>query len=469
MYEKNFESPQNEELQKLVKQYESMLRNDEQFFFEESAYEQLLTYYEDQFDYEKAMDVAERAIAQYPFSAPFLIRKAQLLFDSRVCFEALELLDKAVVFDPMDTGIYLLRCDIYLWLSEHEKAADSILTALDKADKEELPDLYLELADVYEDWEKYDHVLYYLSKALEIKPNHEEALNRMWFCVEMTERYEDSVDFHKSLVDEEPYAYFAWYNLAHAYSGLGLYEKAIEALEFTLAINEECDFAYRDCAEIHTKIGNYEKAIDLYKDALNYTKPTRELYFSIADSYQNLGQYPKARYYYRKAANIDPKFETIFYRIGECYKAEEKWENAIPPYERAFQLNPTQIDYQIALGEAYFQTGQYESATRIYEDMMEVEPNDEEMYFRLAKSYFETGDKDYAMFLMDEAEERFNQSVNVLYYKAAFLYLMGRKSESLDILQDALARNYESHTLFLDLAPMAFKDHAVQDVIEMNQ
>ncbi|PSR03613.1 MAG: hypothetical protein BRD50_05540 [Bacteroidetes bacterium SW_11_45_7] len=469
MYEKNFDSPHNEELKNLVEQYESMIQNNQQFFFDEGAYEQLLTYYEDRFDYDKAMDLAERAIDQYPFSSTFLVRKAQLLFDAKVSYEALDILDKAEVFDPMDTGIYLLRCDIYLWLSEHQKAADSIFNALDKAEKDELPDLYLELADVYEDGEKYDQVITYLAKALELNPKHEEALNRLWFSVAMTERYEESIDFHKKLIDEEPYSYLAWYNLAHAYSGLGLYEKAVESFEFVYAINEACDYAYCDCADIQSKLGHYQKAVDLYLEALNYTKPTRELYFNIADNYQKLYQFPKARYYFRKAANINPKFDLIFHKIGECYKAEGKWENAIPPYERAFQLNPNKIDYQIALGEVYFQTGQYESAAQIYEQMMNVEPNDEATYFKLAKSYFETGDQDYALFLMDEAEEKFHHNTNILYHKAAFLYLMSRRSECIDILHNALARDYESHTLFLDLAPGAFQDAIVRDVIESYQ
>src|SRR5690606_2498914 len=181
------------------------------------------------------------------------------------------------------------------------------------ASVQDLPDLYLELADIYEEREMYDEVFENLNKALELEPENEEALNRMWFCVEFTERYEESILLHTKLIDDKPYSYLAWFNLAHAYSGIGLFEKAIEAFEFALAINEDYEYAYKDAADIYFKMKRYEKAAEYYLKAAEISKPYKELFVCAGECYYKMKDYVRARQYFRKATGIDPYFDIAFY------------------------------------------------------------------------------------------------------------------------------------------------------------
>ena len=84
----------------LVAHFEEMEKTNSPLFLEESSFEQLIDYYELKKKGEKASKVAELAIEQYPYSAYFLIKKAQFLFDVRQFDQALETLEKAEVFDP---------------------------------------------------------------------------------------------------------------------------------------------------------------------------------------------------------------------------------------------------------------------------------------------------------------------------------------------------------------------------------
>ena len=55
------------------------------------------------------------------------------------------------------------------------------------------------------------------------------------------------VNLHQSIIDRDPYSHRAWYNLGKAYFGMGLYEKAVEAYGFVLAIdalNETTDSTF---------------------------------------------------------------------------------------------------------------------------------------------------------------------------------------------------------------------------------
>lgn len=291
MFERDFEERDQEQMEELIGYYEQMQRDNSQCFFEESSFEQIIEYYEARQDVDEAMQVVNMAVTQHPFSATFQLKKAQIHFDRKEFAEALEALDQAMIFDAGDIQVYLLRCDIYTWQGRFPEAIDVIEAAIQIADDDEMPDLYLELADIYEEWEKYDDLFSALVETLRIDPENEEALNRLWFCIEFTEKYQLSIDFHTHFIDQNPYSHLAWFNLAHAYSGLKQYDKAIEAFEFVLVINEEYEYAYKDCAEILYKTGDYAKAAEYFLTASRISKPYKELYYSIGECYEQMDNY----------------------------------------------------------------------------------------------------------------------------------------------------------------------------------
>ena len=285
---RDFDNYFNEGARKLVQRYELMRSANTSLFFEESSFEQLIDYYEACGKIELAFEVVEMATEQYPYSSGFLVKKAQLLFGLKKIDEAHAALDEAKLYDPRDLDIFLLKSDIHVWLSEHRAAVCVLKSALEIIGPDELEDIYLEIADVYEDWEKYDRVIEYLQKVLTVNANNEEALGRLWFCVELTETYRESIEFHIQLTNEEPYSYMAWFNLAHAYTGLKKYEKSIESFEFAIAINDKYDYAYRDCGEVLMKTGQYAKAADYFIQATLFSEPTKELYFNIGVCFEQL-------------------------------------------------------------------------------------------------------------------------------------------------------------------------------------
>src|SRR5207249_4030102 len=153
--------------------------------------------------------------------------------------EALSILEEAERLDPNDINIFLIRSDINLWEGRHRDALEEVEYALNiAANKEDRCELYLEIADIYEDQEKYTEVVEAIKAALRLNHLSEEGLNRFWFCTELTEQYEDSIHFHEELIEISPYSYLAWFNLGHAYAGLQKYEKSLDAFSYVMAIDE---------------------------------------------------------------------------------------------------------------------------------------------------------------------------------------------------------------------------------------
>ncbi len=466
MYEREFEEYEREDVAELIEHYEQMVKDDSSFFFEEASFDQLIEYYEEKGDTKRAMDAVNRALEQHPYASLFLVKKAHLLFELKDLDEAMVLLDKAEAMDSSDISIHLLRCDIFTWQGKYNKALNTIQAAMEIADKDERSDLYLELADVYEEWEKYDEVFDCLVRALELDPENEEALNRLWFCVEFTEKFEQSIKFHKAFIDEHPYSYLAWFNLAHGYAGLDLYEKAVEAFEFVIAINEDYEYAYKDCGEVLFRMEKYEEAAEYLLRASVISKPYKELYYSLGECFERMKNYNRARYYYRKATNLDPYFADAFHKIGYCYEEEERFDAAITAYERAYRLEKGNADYVVSLGFVFYNIDQFDKSIEFFRRAVEMEGEVEENWEMLSRAYFEASEYREALNVLEKAILLFEGNANFFYMKAAYYYQIGNRNESLVNLERALLQDFESHDLMWEITPYMEHDDTVANLIE---
>ena len=442
-----------------------MLSN-ENSYFDEAELEEIVDYYLDNDKLENAIDVANMGIEQFQFSTTFYQKKAEILLEMNLLNEALENLEMAATFSPTETSIYLLKADVYTLKGEYAKAVELVSLALEQADKSDRVDLYLELADVYEEWEKYYEVIDQLQNCLAIDPTNEEALNRLWFSTELTERYEESIAFHAHLVDEHPYNATAWYNLAHAYNGVANTEKALEAFEFVIAIDEEYDLAYIDAGDLLYKSKSYEKAIDFYLEAIEKGSARKEIYYQIAKAYQKIGKYVKAREFFKKSINIDPYYAKAFHRLGLNYLESNLPKNATSPLERAVKLDNRNYEYLNSLAASYFLNEEQELALDVYNRMLEINVEDKRIYLNIISILYEQGRVGDAIEIIDSAILLFADNADLFYIRTAFLYELGKKNEMFDTLLKGLEKNAEGYTQLFELLPEMQDDHAVMALIE---
>jgi tetratricopeptide (TPR) repeat protein len=455
------------EIVDLVKQFEEAEKLKEQVFFEEDNYEQIIEFYQENREYNKAIRVIDLAIGQYSFSSFFYTKKAEILANQKHFEEALALLEESEKLDPNDINIFLIRSDIHLWEGRHQEAMDEVEYALTIAtEPEDKCELYLEIADIFEDQEKYPEVVEALKEALTINPMSEEGLNRFWFCVELSEKYEDSVKFHEELIDQSPYSHLAWFNLGHAYAGLQLYDKALDAFGFVIAIEDTFDAAYICSGDVQYNMGRYEESINFYLDAIKLSKPNKELYLKTAESYEKVNDFAKSRSYLRKAIVVDPYFDEAFYRIGETYRSEEKWPKAISSFERAVKLNRENIDYLSALADAYLCTGEGEQALEIFEKIFQLDTQNKQNWINLATAYFNVENFRKAFQVLHEAEQKYEGSSDIFYIKSVFYFQVGNNHEALINLERGLLVNFSEHGLIFDMDESLLDNPSVIQVIE---
>ncbi|MBS1657619.1 MAG: tetratricopeptide repeat protein [Bacteroidetes bacterium] len=469
MEERDFDDDGPADLNACISRFEESLTRKQPVFFDVMTFEYLIAHYEQKEQWKTALEVLDYALEQHPYQSFFLIKKAGLLIYFRKYKQALDLLDQAESLDPGDVSINILRSDVYLDKKQHYRSVriieESIARATDQVEREEL---MLELADVYEDWNRYDMVFETLKAVLALNHDNEEALSRMWYCVELAGKQDESVELHKAILDENPYSYLAWHNLGNAYYDLGHFEKSIEAYEFVVAINEQWDLAYRDCGDAHFRLKQYHKAITQFEKAIEVSKPYEDLLFSIGICYEKLKDLSQARQYYRRASTSDPKYFEAFYRIGETYRKEREWEHAIHFYKKALRLKPENAQFIMALAHSFYNLGEVEPLIFACQSIMALHVNQKSKthYEKLVGYLIDLGCLEDALQLLDFAAVEKGALSSFPYLRAVCYLQAGRRKEGIAWLEEGLSNHYSRHRILYKFAPELKGDAQIALVIE---
>jgi tetratricopeptide (TPR) repeat protein len=468
MEDRDYEESSPVDIRSSVERYEEMVQKHTSHFFDVVTFEHIVNYYEQQEQWKKAVEVLDYATEQHPFSPWFLTKKAGLLIYFKKYKQALELLEQAAVMDPSDIGVHILRSDIYIEKNQHNKSVAVLEEALEICDESDREELHLELADVYEDADRYDMVFESLKTVLSINQENEEALSRMWYCVELAKKHQESIELHNQILDNNPYSYLAWHNLGHAYFDMGMYEKAIEAYEFVTAINEQCDLAYRDCGEAYFKLKQYHKAIDQFQKAIEFSKPYEELYYSIGVCFEKLKDYVKARGYYRKAITVDPKYSEAYFRMGETFRREKLWQNAVHFYKKALRLMPDSVNYLMGMAQGFYNLGEIEPFIFACQSVMALNQRykSKSHYEKLVGYLIDLECYEDAIQLMDFAALEKGPVASYPYMRAVSLFYLGERKEAFAWLEEGLSNHYSRHKVIYKFAPALRDDVMVSTIIE---
>jgi len=455
----------NSELQELLKRYENLKKGRSNSYIDEESFEKIIDYFDEKEDISNALEAAEKAAEQYPFSSTMLIRKADLLIATHKYREALNLLDHAAMLDSSDINVYILKTDAYLALDKQEKAVEILEEALVLFTGEERISLLFELADVYDDYQEFEKVFDCLKLILEQEPNNEEALYKICFWTDFTGRNEESIKLHQKIIDEFPYNDLAWFNLAAAYQGIKLYEKALDAYQYAIAINEKFDYAYRNMGDAYIRLKKYKEAIEVLQKVLELTKPEALIYEALGFCYDKLHNNGQARFYYRKASHVTPDDSKLYYKIACTYFNEGQWESAARQLETALKIQRHQLEYNLLMGECKMQQGFYKDAIQFFSAIVTTRPKNKKGWEALVRCLYKA---EY----FEEARDQVTAALKIsdgqpifLYYLSAILFALGKTKEAKLQLENAMTKSPKLVKQFVELNPSILQNHHVVDVI----
>jgi serine/threonine protein kinase/Tfp pilus assembly protein PilF len=151
--------------------------------------------------------------------------------------------------------------------------------------------------------------LHWLDRALELEPNHPQALDRryivlMWTLMDIAEAFR----ICERIIVAHPKSEFGYTLKAFGLNSVGDYDGAIETVNKAIELDPGEAHAYWTRGHIYKTNGKYRESIPDFTKAIEL-RPQRSIHYRRrAQAYDALGEYDKALVDARKAVEINPNY-----------------------------------------------------------------------------------------------------------------------------------------------------------------
>jgi Tfp pilus assembly protein PilF len=244
-----------------------------------------------------------------------------------------------------------------------------------------------------------------------------------------------------------------------------LYEKAIDAYQYALVIDEKFDYAYRNIGDAYIRLRKYKEAIEALEKVLELSKPEEVIYEAIGHCYDRLKNYAQARFHYRKALHLNPEDSKLHYKIACTYYNEGQWVSAVKQLESALKIQRLQPEYNLLMGECKLQLDELKEAVQYLSTAVRVRPKNISGWEALIRCLYSAEYYTEARQQTLAALSHTNNKVVFLYYLSAILFAMNKSKEALLYLQKALASAPRHLKKLVQLNPSILQNPSVVDLI----
>ncbi len=448
----------------LVARYEAMVDNGDPIFLDETSYSQLVYHYEQEAQFDRALEVVDLALSHFAFSIDFHLKKAELLLDQGLSDESLQMLDRASALAPGEPEVELLRAEVFIDLSAFDSARDILDELKPGASGTLLSHILTVEGIMYEAQGLYEQMYYVLDTALREDPSNTDAIEYLWVSLEACKKYREGLEILEHVLDYDPYISQAWFYLGHIRAYFVDYDEAINCYEYAFLSDPRFEAAYRECAELCLENKLFHKALGIYEEVFELFEPDSDLLLRLGQCHQALGRVKVARSFYMQVLTHDPLDDEVLFHIGLCHALEGQWNKAIRYYKRAIQIEEGREEFYDALAFAYQQVGKIDVARAYYEQAVATAPEQGLYWAHFACFLLETGQGMEAIDLLDEAED-IATGHELTYCRIGCLFQLGRRQEGLYRLGEALTEYYEQHQTLFDMMPGLANDSDITSMI----
>jgi tetratricopeptide (TPR) repeat protein len=398
------ESPQEKELLALIERFQEMKQEGKTLYLDAEQYEDIIAYHIFGKNIKSAVETVEAALQIHPDNAKLVLTRVALYVDERKLIEAREMLNK--ILDDGSFHIRLMHAEL-LFLEGKEKEADAVIDSFDKENLDEID--CLDVGILCNDIEFNKKALYWLEKSLSINPENEETILNLCEYHQRMGQYETTIPLYNKLIDKDPYAADYWSGLGESYFYSGQFDKAIEACDFALVINDKIGEAYTIKGHAYYQLDNCPESVEAYKKAweLGALDPEFAPTF-IAFSYIGMEDWDKAYEYIRMSMETtsenSPVYPEILVNLARCLFYLDRKEEAHSTLESVQEHFPNNIHSYVYNGKFYLKEGNRDKALENYKKAIDVSPT-ANTWYQIGLSAIKSEDYEIARDAFEHVED----------------------------------------------------------------
>ncbi len=355
----------------LLQRYEDMIHNGSQYYFDAEDIEDIAYQYEMAEEYIDALQAIDYGLRLHPDTPELLVRRAGYL----LCLDRVEEAEQQIAcVGNTSIDALLINAEI-AFIKDNKSLALNCISLLLK-DEDLSFEICLDVIDLYLDYSCIDEAIQFIHDAvLKLPAKREDLLREMAKIYEEQHSFDKAIDIYNNLLDNNPYSHDDWFEIARIKASQGLYDEAIDACDFALAIDESHldTMIFRGCC-LYDK-GEYNEAMKVFDEVLDISADKGLAHAMLSACYSHMKLYDKAIVSLCTALNLvdfpikaDLYFQlaTNYYNIGDIQHTREALEKAI-------DIDAAHIDSLNFLGEIYAHIGEYEHAVQLYTRVLELD------------------------------------------------------------------------------------------------
>lgn len=419
--------------QDLVARYEQMLEANESYYFDIDQFEEIVDFYCFSSKFKKALEVIEYAYSLFPENTTLMLKEAQILSGMGHLNKALQRL-KVLEQLEQNEDVLLTMASIYSQQREHRKAIALLQRALELGGKEFEDEIYMEIAFEYQNMERYDKAQEALMEAISKRPENEVLLYELAYCFEVNDRTAESIEYYEAFTEKYPYSFPAWYCLGNSYQKIETLDKALDAYDLCLAIQDDFTPAYYNKAHTLFKMDRFQDAISVFEETYNYETPQAPVYCHIGECFEKMNQLDKALFYYRKSIQTDELYADAYLGIGVALDLKNETLEGLTFVRRAIELDLENVDYLLFEVEFLKKLEQWSDAESITEVLVKRYADNEDTWMEHADIFFQRGDMLKALEVINQGWHHCPQSHEIGYRKVVYLMEAGKSNEAEELL-----------------------------------
>lgn len=453
-------------INKLIERYERMLNENVHSFFDAHEFEDIADHYIDRGLLGEAMGSMELAFVQYPFSAKFLIKKAQILTILERIKEANEALRIAEGLEPSNPDLHIAKGSILSKKRQHNMALKYFHKA--QSLSEHPVDVFPFIAFEYQCLGEFQEAIRYLTEFLKDEPEDDIAIFNIAYCFERLETYQEAITFFKELTNRAPYCEITWYQLGLFLNKIKDYKQAVWALDYAILIDECFTAGYHEKARSLTQMGEIKKAIDTYLLTFAFENATGFTYLKIGLCYKELALYKQAIRYLTKACHEDPQLSEAWMEIGLCMDANESSTEALHYINKALSLNPNDLEYLYIQTKMHQKIGLFAEAGLGYQQLIDMGCESATIWLEYAHLMRDLNELKDAIGILKQGVQQNQEHVDLLFMLGAYLYFNNELEQASKYLQKANSIDPDSKQTLFEHLPTLKENQQFNQLLNNN-
>ncbi len=278
------------------------------------------------------------------FAVNYFIERAPDFFDWRSSLFKFSMDKNLLQLESMQACWERGKLEDYLALTPEARKREFVriqgLIDEDGQTPEQKAELFYEQALLYRFADQYAKAIASYDKALEIKPDKDEAWYNRGIALDDLGRLEDAIASYDKALEFKPDKDEAWNNRGIALYNLGRLEEAIASYDKALEFKPDDHEAWNNRGIALGNLGWLEDAIASYDKALEIKPDYREAWYNRGYILYNLGRLEEAIASYDKALEFKPDDTSAFYNKACCYALHSQIDQAMQNLQQAINLNP---------------------------------------------------------------------------------------------------------------------------------